>query len=128
MVAAYHSLVKLLAYVADVVWIRFTASRFWASLMLALCKHSILINLGQPLESHEVSLPGRTPRALGLLAVDFVEHCLQTPLERLVLGALVELADEMPADLERVVAEVESRPAEVLGSASAIWGQINLGR
>jgi hypothetical protein len=38
--------------------------------------------------------------------MDFRKHGLQAVLQRLVLGALVELADEMPADLEGGVAEI----------------------
>ena len=120
-VAAYHSrMQRVMLYCRARLDQIQSILRF--GLPLALCKYGILINLGQSFKSHEISLSGLTPRALGLLAVDLVEHCFQTLLERLVLGTLVELADKVSADLECVVAEVESCPAEILGSVSAIWG------
>lgn len=53
-------------------------------------------------------------RGIRLLAVHLVEHFLQTRLELLVLRALVELAHEVAAGLERVARETEGRVAEVL--------------
>lgn len=43
-----------------------------------------------------------------------LEHALELLLERLVLGALVELADEVAAGLEGVGGEYEGCVAEVL--------------
>ena len=41
--------------------------------------------------------------------MDFGEHLLQPPLQRLVLGALVELADEVAAGAQGVAGELEGR-------------------
>lgn len=52
------------------------------------------------------------------------EHTLKQLLELLVLGPLVELADEVPPCLERVRGERQGRVAKVLfgGFASAVCG------
>lgn len=44
----------------------------------------------------------------------FVEHGFHAFLEGFVFRALVELADEVAADFERVVGEVEGGAAEIL--------------
>lgn len=53
-------------------------------------------------------------RGIGLLALDPVKHLPQALLELLVLGAGVELADEVATGLEGVAREAEGGGAEVL--------------
>jgi hypothetical protein len=64
------------------------------------------IDPSQSADTDKVSLLTLGAGALGFLAMDFGEHGLQAGLERLVLGALVELADEVAADFEGGVAEI----------------------
>ncbi len=54
------------------------------------------------------------PRRLGLLAVHLGKHLAEQHLKRLVLGSLVELAQEMPSWLEGLGREGEGGMAEVL--------------
>jgi hypothetical protein len=72
--------------------------------------------LRKALDAHKIRLLALTPRALGLLPVDLVEHGLQTQFEGLVFRALVELADKVPADFEGLEAELEGGVAEILSS------------
>lgn len=51
---------------------------------------------------------------LGLLAMHLGEHALQPLLEVLVLGALVEFADEMAPAPEGVAREAKGGAAEIL--------------
>jgi hypothetical protein len=46
--------------------------------------------------------------------MDLGEESLELRLERLFLGSLVELAEEMTARLERVEGECQSRHAQIL--------------
>ena len=70
-------------------------------------ENGIAIHLGESPKSDEVCLLAVLARTLRLLAVHFVEHGFHAFLEGFVFGALVELADEVAADFERVVGEVE---------------------
>ena len=72
------------------------------------------INFREPSDAHEVRFLRLTSGTLGLLTVDPVEHSLKGLFERFVLGALVELADEISADFEGVIAEVQGGAAEIL--------------
>lgn len=53
-------------------------------------------------------------RRLGLLPVHFLKELLQTQLKRLILGALVELAQIVPAGAESVITERQAGVAEIL--------------
>jgi hypothetical protein len=70
-------------------------------------KNGIAIHLGESPESNKVRLFAVLARTFRFLAVHFVEHGFHAFLEGFVFRALVELADEMAADFERVVGEVE---------------------
>ena len=68
---------------------------------------------------HEAHTPDRSwethaPRALRLLPMNLVEQSLQGFLQRLILCALIELADEMTARLQGLEAELEGRSTKVL--------------
>jgi hypothetical protein len=80
------------------------------------------IYLRQPLQPNEESLLTIFPRALRFLAMHLVEHCFQALFEGFVFGALIELADEVPADFQGVVGEVEGGTAEVLGGIGQRMG------
>lgn len=72
-----------------------------------------------PSQPHHHSLGSCSPgtdaaRRLGLLPVDSPKQGLQLLLERLVLGSLVELADEVAAVFEGVACELKCGVAEVL--------------
>lgn len=77
-------------------------------------KNRIFIDLGQSPDAHKVSLLRLTARALRLVTMHLMKHGLERLLQSLVLRALVELAHEVAADLERLIAKVEGGTAEIL--------------
>lgn len=67
-----------------------------------------------PSKTHKVRFLTLLPRRLGFDPVDFLKDFLQPQFERVILGALVEFAEEVSAGDERVEAERQGCIAEVL--------------
>jgi len=69
-----------------------------------------------------------TSRALWFLSVNLMKQAFQSFLERLVLSALIELADEMAAGFQCLEAELECGSTKVLDnmpSASGLFGDLS---
>ena len=71
-------------------------------------------NPSLPPQPNKITLPTLLPGRIRFDAMDFLKQPLQPILQIFVFRALVEFAQEMPACDQTVVAESESRHAEVL--------------